>query len=356
MKPRIGGWRGLKFMATLERRGKMYYSRVRIAGKTIHRALDGDKRIAQQMLLEILKDGRVGAPGRPATGDITWDGFKRQFLAWAVAAKSKYTLAHDTRAIANLEAFRRISSLADITPPLLEDLKLHLKKAGKGHPVINREMQSIKTMMRWAESRKMIPRQDWTVCARLPVPKGRIDFYTKEEYQLLLSRCEHEHERTLALLCGRAGLRASEAYFVRWQDVDLKRGILTVSPRPGWAPKTISSTRHIPLAKDLRAHLEAVRKRSASEYLVAEAKTGWRPSGAHSMAAEFRKGVIRSARLRGRLHILRHTFASHLAQAGVPLYTISKLLGHSSIRMTEIYAHLCPDTLDIAIAKLPNLG
>jgi site-specific recombinase XerD len=49
---------------------------------------------------------------------------------------------------------------------------------------------------------------------------------------------------------------------------------------------------------------------------------------------------------------LRHTFASHLAMNGVDLYTVQKLLGHSSIKTTEIYAHLAPDYLRSAMEKL----
>ena len=46
-----------------------------------------------------------------------------------------------------------------------------------------------------------------------------------------------------------------------------------------------------------------------------------------------------------RFHDLRHTFASRLAQAGVDLYKISKLLGHKDIKMTQRYSHHCPDSL-----------
>ena len=42
-------------------------------------------------------------------------------------------------------------------------------------------------------------------------------------------------------------------------------------------------------------------------------------------------------------HTLRHTFASWLVQAGVPLYTVQRLMGHKSIVMTQRYAHLAPD-------------
>ncbi len=58
-----------------------------------------------------------------------------------------------------------------------------------------------------------------------------------------------------------------------------------------------------------------------------------------------------------RLHDLRHTFASTLVNAGVPLYTVQKLLGHSTITVTQRYAHLTQDSLassaEIAASLLP---
>jgi len=56
-------------------------------------------------------------------------------------------------------------------------------------------------------------------------------------------------------------------------------------------------------------------------------------------------------------HELRHTYASTLAQRGVDLLTISKLLGHADVRITaRHYAHLCDATLKAAVDKLPALG
>ena len=53
-------------------------------------------------------------------------------------------------------------------------------------------------------------------------------------------------------------------------------------------------------------------------------------------------------------HSLRHTFASWLVQTGVDLYTVQKLMGHSTISMTERYAHLAPDNLKSAVKKLED--
>lgn len=53
----------------------------------------------------------------------------------------------------------------------------------------------------------------------------------------------------------------------------------------------------------------------------------------------------RRAELDGGLHTLRHTYISHLVMAGVPLRTVQKLAGHSTVAVTEKYAHLAPDHL-----------
>lgn len=54
-------------------------------------------------------------------------------------------------------------------------------------------------------------------------------------------------------------------------------------------------------------------------------------------------------------HTLRHTFASWLAIDGVPLYTIKELMGHASIKMTERYAHLCPDLHKSAVDRISHI-
>ena len=53
-------------------------------------------------------------------------------------------------------------------------------------------------------------------------------------------------------------------------------------------------------------------------------------------------------------HTLRHTIASRLVMQGVDIYPVGRLLEHSDIKTTKIYAHLAPDHLNMAISKFPR--
>ena len=74
-----------------------------------------------------------------------------------------------------------------------------------------------------------------------------------------------------------------------------------------------------------------------------------------SISKRFKKYVIAS-KLNPKLnfHSLRHTFASWLIQRGASIYSVSKLLGHSDVKVTEIYAHLRPEDLIDSVNKLNN--
>ena len=54
------------------------------------------------------------------------------------------------------------------------------------------------------------------------------------------------------------------------------------------------------------------------------------------------------------VHILRHTFCSHLAMQGAPMRGVQELVGHQSLAMTQRYSHLSPATLDATIRLLEN--
>lgn len=108
--------------------------------------------------------------------------------------------------------------------------------------------------------------------------------------------------------------------------------------------------RHLPLNAEALDTLKRWKKQSKATGLVFPSpKTGGRMDNINSSWEE----LCELAEVADfRFHDLRHSFASRLVMAGVDLNTVRELLGHSDIRMTLRYAHLAPDKLAEAVAKL----
>lgn len=154
----------------------------------------------------------------------------------------------------------------------------------------------------------------------------------------------------------RCGLRQGELLGLQWNDVDLKKGLLRVkrnvyrgkvgTPKGGrW--------RDIDLGDEVLGALKAHRH-LRSEWVFCSM------DGSRLTADQCRKPLQRACDRAGvrRIgwHVLRHTFASHLAMRGAPLRHIQKLMGHSTIVMTERYAHLMPEATRDVVRLLDNLG
>lgn len=350
----------------------VYWGSIMIKGKRRQFALVENKAASQRMLAEI----KAGKKELTKYGNTSWTAFKDKFLEWAKANKSQKTVARDILTLEYVEEFCHPRELSDITPNVMEDFKTWLinrtekirpkgrKKYAKKRGVlgphgVNRTVSSAKAFMRKAEDWELIAPQKWRIIKKIKTAKGRIHFFTPEEVHILL-----EHTRTLGLdrpinkrppwvtvtyLGARAGLRRAEIHNLMWTDIDFKRKLLSVTPKKDWHPKDYEC-RDIPMPDDLVAHLKSIPKRGP--YIIYD-QYGDRLSLGSYTAYYGRE--VKKCGLTGNCHTLRHTYASHLVQNGVDLYTVSKLLGHSSIKTTEIYAHLSPITFADAVKKLPKV-
>ena len=105
------------------------------------------------------------------------------------------------------------------------------------------------------------------------------------------------------------------------------------------------------LSDTLFETLRLIPRHISSPYVFTNPKTGTKYTNAfnnNGWQALLRRTGIESLRF----HDLRHTFASRLAQAGVPLLAIMELMGHASITMTMRYAHLAPSNRRAAVLAL----
>ncbi len=177
-------------------------------------------------------------------------------------------------------------------------------------------------------------------------------FYDFEQYSMLIGGAR-QHGLTgliAVLLGGDAGLRRGEMFALTSAHCDLRRRMLTIEE----AEVVIKGERHRDMTKGLNVrHVDmTARLHAALERYMSESKRAYRilldgegkPFTAESFRDHLMTPVQKLAGLTpdGNVHILRHTFCSHLAIRGVPVLTIKELAGHSRIETTLKYMHLAP--------------
>lgn len=152
-----------------------------------------------------------------------------------------------------------------------------------------------------------------------------------------------DHLKPLVLISLNTGMRRGEVFNLTWADIDLKNKIITVD---GDTSKS-GQTRHIPMNREALATIEAWKDQHTRDSgYVFPGRDGKRLDNVNTSW----EGVLKLAKVTGfRWHDLRHTFASKLVMAGVPLNTVRDLLGHSDLAMTLRYAHLAPDSKASAV-------
>ena len=156
-----------------------------------------------------------------------------------------------------------------------------------------------------------------------------------EEFHRFLAAVQNSKHLAILTLTYSAGLRVSEVVRLRFEDLDRDRGLIHV--RRGKGPKdrlTLLSDIALTLVD---AYLEGA---SPGRWLFPGARPGrhltTRTVQKITAAARKRAGITK----RLTPHVLRHSFATHLHERGIDIRMIQELLGHASVRTTEIYTHV----------------
>lgn len=216
-----------------------------------------------------------------------------------------------------------------------------LKTLNNRLTVIN---QCLKRAVKW----KLLPAMPCTI--EIPtVQSDEAAFLEHETYERIVEAATKLDPRIVALvlLGGDAGLRRNEIAALNLEDIDFRAGRLTVRRNVYWRRKVATETKPkdgkvktIPCTPRLLAALRACRHLRGPRILYTDDGAPTTPKILRRWIerAEVTAGLPKT----GRLHVLRHTFASHLAAAGVPARTIMELCRHTSLAVTQRYMHLRP--------------
>jgi site-specific recombinase XerD len=151
-----------------------------------------------------------------------------------------------------------------------------------------------------------------------------------------------KHKVILALLYY-AGLRLSEVRNLRWRDIDFERNLIHIKQAKGEKERVIF------LHNKLKEFLVKYGTRNSEYVLISECGKRYNERTIQQIV----KNAARKSGIRKRVtpHTLRHSFATHLLEAGADIRYIQQLLGHKSLRTTQIYTHVANKD----IKKLANL-
>lgn len=239
--------------------------------------------------------------------------------------------------------------IGDVGAKDIERFKAKQLDIGLSAKSINNELSILRKCLVCAADwghRQAVPVVQW-----LPLPRPVPRRLASGDLGRLIAAPTAPTWHAMIVLAARTGLRAGELLALQWDDIDVARRLLTVrhSIVRGvlGAPKN-SRIRHVPLTPGALGAVEGLPR--TSRWLFPD---GMGNPVSYSSAAFALRRACRAAGIpRTSWHVLRHTFASELVDRHVPLRHVQELLGHSTIVMTERYAHLAPGSLASAVAVL----
>ncbi len=189
----------------------------------------------------------------------------------------------------------------------------------------------------------------------LPTQQRKMKWYERHEYRRLIeaaAKLSSTH-LVLVLLAGSGGLRRGEIIALKWSDLDIPRRAIAVD-RAMWRTHEESPKggrgRPLPMTEELAAALTAHRHLRGERVLYSAKGRVLSNRSIRNMLGQAQRRAGLEAN--GGIHILRHTFCSHLAIAGVPARAIQELAGHADLKTTQRYMHLAPSNRSDAIDAL----
>jgi site-specific recombinase XerD len=196
-------------------------------------------------------------------------------------------------------------------------------------------------------------KRDWNGFGIPRVQKGKKlpVVLSQQEIQVILSAIRNLKHRALLMTIYSAGLRLSEVVRLKVSDIDSQRMMIRVQQGKG------QKDRYTLLAQRTLEVLRDYWKEYRPSGWLFPGKTAAEPLSVSSVQKVFEKVLLRAGvKKQASVHTLRHSFATHLLEAGTDLYHIQRLLGHTTPNTTAVYLHVSRKDLGGLISPIDLLG
>lgn len=349
-----------------KRPGGFYVRYVDVDGRRKARASHQPTReLARRYLVEIearIARGKIGIP-EPAAPSPTIADLCARFLAEYSRPRIKNLMQYRIHAG---KCLRRVLPYVGKKPAdtlqgddvaRLRDSLLKTHSAAS----VRAGLAYLNTAFSWGVRLQLVPSNPLRGVER-PVAAACLDYFSRAETAKILDNAATRAlsgrlaDRLLLAcvhLAVHTGLRKGELLGLRWQDLDFDTQRLTVARSYKTTPKS-GQVRHlrlpsvcVPLLKEWRPLCPAT-----PDDLVFPVRRGAEPSTHSLLGLPQLLGSVGVRVPAHPWHTLRHTFASHYVMSGGNILALQRILGHSDVKVTMIYAHLAPDFLGAEMERV----
>jgi site-specific recombinase XerD len=251
--------------------------------------------------------------------------------------------------------WKKIKMVSDFNSDHATEFFNEILKNAPQPKTVNGYLSLIRSLFRNEMLKGHIVKNPFDHVKNLRVNKKTPDYYTKTEIDLFFKQEMKEEYRNAFICFLNTGMRFEELANLTWDDIDLEKRLIKVQSKGDFRTKTFNSERSIPMTNPLYNLLKKLYVNKAGSAFPFPAPKGDKLKERCLLRVCKKIGEKASIKSRVYIHKFRHTFASHLIQRGVAIEAIQKLLGHSSINETMIYACLKPEGLHQQISVLDDL-
>lgn len=252
------------------------------------------------------------------------------------------TFAHFRRSAGN-------PPLPSLTPRIIDRYKIE-RLAVVAPSTVNIELRTLKAAFRMGVRWDMLRRSPLDGVSLARVPESEPAFFGREDFQRLLDSIREPWFRDVVLFAAVTGMRQGEILSLRWEQVEFHARVIRLRSSASFRTKT-GKRRSVPLGETAMQVLRRIGPGNGSDLVFT---LRGRPLLRRWVTTKLRR-YVRHLGMDRRLnfHSLRTSFASWLALDGVSIYQISKLLGHSDVKITQhYYAHLEPGELHEVVDRI----
>jgi len=346
-------------MAKLFRRGKTWNATFYLAGKRHRKSLGRDKKRAEIAFKELVY--KLSRNEFQQTQKIPIASYVEEFLEYAKSRLSEKTHLNYSIALGHLRAYlsdkEGVKWLKDLDVGMIDRyvafrLKCPSSRKKEGtveRSTVNTELKGIKRFCNRAVELGYLKDSPARKAKLLATAKKNPRFFDEKEVARILSGCKDDRVRGIYLVLLYTGMRIGELVNLEWDDVDFTRRAITIRPKAFWKPKG-NEERSLPMHDAVFFTLFA--KEKVGRWVFSD-RSGEKLK-IHSLETAFRRRLKKLGISEASLHTWRHTFASYLTMRTGNIRAVQKLLGHKSIRTTEIYSHLSDKHLHGVVGQLPG--